>query len=257
MKVHRPIWLLYILLFTYPCLAEERPQQVNHWFQVGNVCYSKGDFKGAIENYQRIVRTGFANEVLYYNLGNAFYKDNQIGWAILFYEKARRLAPSDPEILNNLKMARSRTADKVESLRTPTWLSQVQRLHTFLSLETETILGLLLYMTANALFSIYILGKRERIRRAALHGCIILGLVFLIIGGSTAFRVYEARTVQDGVVVIDKVDVLSGPGTENPTLFSIHEGLQVEVQHEMGEWVLISLENGWSGWVKKEVLGRI
>jgi hypothetical protein len=175
----------------------------------------------------------------------------------LFYEKAKRLVPSDPEVLNNLKMAKSRTVDKVEGLRGPVWLRQVQRIHTFLSLDAETILGLLLYLAANASFSVYILGNRERVRRSALRSSIVLGLVFLIIGGLTAFRVYEARTVLDGIVVVDKVDVLSGPGTENPTLFSIHEGLQVGVQHELGEWVLISLENGWSGWVKKKVLGLI
>jgi SH3-like domain-containing protein len=53
------------------------------------------------------------------------------------------------------------------------------------------------------------------------------------------------------------VDVLSGPSTDNPTLFSIHEGLKVRIENEVQDWLQISLENGWNGWVKKETLGVI
>lgn len=89
----RWIWFFSILLICSPCFADGHSQQVNRWFEAGNTSYAKGDYKGAIENYERINRVGFVNETVYYNLANAYFKSNQIGRAILFYEKARRLAP--------------------------------------------------------------------------------------------------------------------------------------------------------------------
>ncbi len=250
-------WFVPVILLASSCYADERIPRVNEWFESGNKCYSKGEFKGAIESYERITGAGFVNETVYYNLANAFYKNNQIGRAILFYEKARQFAPHDLEILGNLNMARGRIADKVEVAYEPLWLRQFHRFRGLFSLDSETVVTLVLYLAANVLFSIYVLTGKERTRRYAFRASLILGVLFLVIGASNALRIYESQSNQDGIILVEKVDVLSGPGTENPTLFSIHEGLKVRVQHELGEWLLISLDNGWSGWVQKMVLGII
>jgi tetratricopeptide (TPR) repeat protein len=257
MTVCRWIQFAPVILLVSSCYADERFPQVNEWFESGNKCYSKGEYKGAIEYYEKIAVAGFVNETVYYNLANAFYRNNQIGKAILFYEKARRFAPHDPEVLGNLSMVGSRIADKVEAAYEPLWLRQLHRFRGFFSLDSETGFALVLYLAANFIFSIYVLAGKERTRQYAFHTSLILGVLFLVVGTSNAIRIYESQSNLDGVVVVEKVDVLSGPGTENPTLFSIHEGLKVRVQHELGEWLLISLDNGWSGWVQKAVLGII
>ena len=82
-------------------------------------------------------------------------------------------------------------------------------------------------------------------------------ILFLIVGASNVFRIYQSVTIQEAVILAEKADVLSGPGEDNPTLFSIHEGLKVKVQAELNQWSQISLENGWNGWVKTEALGMI
>ena len=251
------VWLALGLLLAFSSYADERFPKAREWFESGNSYYSKGDYRHAIDCYERVVGTGFVNEAVYYNLANAFFKNNEIGKAILLYEKAAQLAPNDPEIVGNLAMARGRIADKVETAYQSLWVSQLNRLWHFVSLDTETALALGLYLPANVLFSVYVLARKERIRRYAFRTSLALGLLFLIVGASNALRIYEARSTRDAIILVEKVDVLSGPGTENPTLFSIHEGLKVRVQHELGEWLLISLDNGWSGWVQKGALGII
>ena len=68
-------------------------------------------------------------------------------------------------------------------------------------------------------------------------------------------RIYQAETLGEGIVLVDKVDVLSGPAADNPVLFSIHEGLKIRIENDLEGWLHISLENGWNGWVKKDAVG--
>ena len=70
-------------------------------------------------------------------------------------------------------------------------------------------------------------------------------------------RIYQAETLREGVVLVDKVDVVSGPAADNSILFSIHEGLKIRIENELEDWLHISLENGWNGWVKKDAVGMI
>jgi uncharacterized protein YgiM (DUF1202 family) len=88
-------------------------------------------------------------------------------------------------------------------------------------------------------------------------GVAVLLPVFLIVSVSNIYRIYQLKTDLKAIVVTEKADVLSGPGPDNPTLFSIHEGLKVKVQNQLDQWVQISLENGWTGWIKSDTLGII
>ena len=93
--------------------------------------------------------------------------------------------------------------------------------------------------------------------RLALYASIAFLVLFLILGTSNLLRIYWQETVQEGVVLVEKADVLSGPASDSPILFSVHEGLKVRIENDLPDWVQISLENGWNGWVKKETLGEI
>ena len=93
--------------------------------------------------------------------------------------------------------------------------------------------------------------------RIAIYASTTFLVLFLILGTSNLLRIYWQETVHEGVVLVEKVDVLSGPASDSPILFSVHEGLKVRIENDLPDWVQISLENGWNGWVKKEALGEI
>jgi tetratricopeptide (TPR) repeat protein len=240
-----------------PCTAIGRDVDVSQFFQAGNQFYSQGNFRAAIDEYLKIIQADFANEDVYYNLANAFFKDNQVGMAILYYEKANELAPRDREISENLSLARNRITDKVESPQEGFLLKQVNRILNFLPLDQETMLAVILFIAANALFTLFMLVRAERFRRISFTISVSLFFLFLLLGTSNAARIYHAATIQNAIILLEKVDVLSGPSVDNPTLFSIHEGLKVRVQTELNGWAQITLENGWNGWVSKESLGLI
>jgi tetratricopeptide (TPR) repeat protein len=246
--------LLIILLVVS---AEAQSPNVSRIFQAGNEYYGQNNYKAAIEQYQKVLESGVVSDVVFYNLANAHFKNNQLGSAILFYEKAQRLAPRDREINENLNFARTRIADKVEHPPEGFVFSLLRRITNWLSLDTETVLAIALFMAANAAFALFWLDVIPALSRLALYSSIALLALFLLLGTSNLLRIYWQETVQEGVVLVEKADVLSGPASDSPILFSVHEGLKVRIENDLSDWVQISLDNGWNGWIKKDALGEI
>ena len=226
-------------------------------FQTANRLYSDGHFREAIEHYQKIADTGLVNEVLFYNLGNAYFKDGRLGKAIQFFEKARRISPGDQDILQNLRFAQMQIADKVDSPAEGPIRRILSVWSHVLPLDLETLLSIVCFVGANVCFTLFVLIHSPWISRLAPYGAAVFLFFFFVLGISNVLRIQQLENTREAVVLTDKMDVLSGPSPDNPILFSIHEGLKVRIENQLADWVQISLENGWNGWAKKEDLGTI
>jgi len=246
-----------LLVMLLVVSAEAQSQDVSRIFQTGNEYYAQSNYTAAVEEYQKILKSGIVSDVVFYNLANAHFKNNQLGSAILFYEKAQRLSPHNREISENLNFARTRIADKVERPTEGFLVSLARRITNWLPLDTETVLAVGFFFAANVGFALFWLDAIPGMSRLAIYASTAFLVLFLILGTSNLLRIYWQETVQEGVVLVEKVDVLSGPASDSPILFSVHEGLKVRIENDLPDWVQISLENGWNGWVKKEALGEI
>jgi len=249
--------IFIVLLFCRVVVAASHEVDVSQLLKSGNQFYSQGNFKAAIERYQRIVQLPFSHETVYYNLGNAYFKDNQLGNAILNFEKAFRLAPRDRDVFANLELAKSRIADKLEGRQESFLLKQLKKITTLIPLDVETLLVLLLFVSANLGFILFLVSRSAGLSRLAIICAGVLLSLAFVLGVSNLTRIYQRETLREGVVLVDKVDVVSGPAADNPVLFSIHEGLKIRIENELEGWLQISLDNGWNGWVKKEAVGMI
>jgi tetratricopeptide (TPR) repeat protein len=252
-----PTLVLILLLSSAKGSVGAQTQDVSGIFQAGNQYYAQSNYKAAVEQYQRVLEFGVVSDVVLYNLANAHFKNNQLGSAILCYEKAQRLSPNDREITENLNFARARIADKVERPPEGVVFSQLRRITNWLSLDTETALAVTFFFAANCAFALFWLDMIPRLSRIMLYCSIALLTLFLILAASNLVRIYWQETVHEGVILVEKADVLSGPASDSPILFSVHEGLKVRIENDLPDWVQISLENGWNGWVKKDALGEI
>jgi tetratricopeptide (TPR) repeat protein len=226
-------------------------------FQSGNEYYARSNYAAAIEQYDKVLSSGVLNEIVLYNLANAHFKNKQLGKAILCYEKAQRIAPQDREIAENLNFARTHIADKVERPQEGFFVTQLRRVTNWLSLDAETALVVAFFIVANGAFALFWLDAIPKLSRLALYASLVFLGLFMILGSSNLLRIYWQETVQEGVILVEKADVLSGPASDSPVLFSIHEGLKVRIENDLPDWIQISLENGWNGWVKKDSLGEI
>jgi len=249
MKRRIAILGLTIILF-FLCESKADVESATALFQKGNENYEAENFDQAIEEYQKIVDLGIKNSRVFYNLGNAYFRKNQLGKAILNYRRALSLDPRDEDSIANLRFAKLFTLDKIEEQRFNP-LSNL--LHWFLNLwsvDELTILVSLSYCLSIAL-GILILFRRSK--RALLLGLTLCLVVFIIFLSSLAIKLYF-NSVISGVLIAPQVEVRSGPGGDYILQFTGHEGLEFQIKGEAEGWYRISLPNGVKGWIPKEAV---
>lgn len=245
-----------IVLLLPACLLMGIPsrESLANLFLQGNAEYQRGDFAAAERYYRQMVDAGVDSGALYYNLGNVCFKEKKLGEAVYFWEKAIRRVPDDPDVRENLDLANLLIVDRIDVPPDPFPVRILRRAQDALSLDQTSWAALILFLTSNALFSVYLLTKNPRLSSRALIGGFIAGILVLPVGCSLAWRIYDQNHRQQGIIVEQKADVRSGPGTDNITVFTVHEGTKVQVRGEANGWYQVSLPNGWNGWLQQGTL---
>ncbi len=246
------VWLGLTLLTPDVCTAQSA------FFDEGNQRYQTGDFDGALEQYQQILGQELESGELYYNIGNTYFKMGRLGPAILSYERARRLMPSDDDLLANLELARSMTVDDIAA-RPDYWLFRA--IGWWVGLLPQPVLAWLValaYLATMAAIILVILRPTEPLRtwlrRMALAG-IIVTLVFAL---NLIIRELGIGAAEAAVIMDDEVTVQSAPSDDTELqIFSVHEGTKVNIDRRSDAWAEIVLEDGKVGWIRAEQLEPI
>ena len=246
-----------LFLMVWPALAQT-PVNPTEDMLTGNQSYEAGRYAEAIEMYEKIIATGVADSILYYNLGNAYFKHGDLGRAILNYRRAQRLNPRDTDIAANLAVARAQTVDQLEITAEGSLTNLIQVAENWLTLYEASSLALFLWILLSFLAIVAILS--ERLRRFSLWGVAVLGLLLVIGLISMANRFYTERTYPPAVVVIPEVDVTSGPGSTEQYLveFNLHTGAEVDLLESRPGWRRVALPgNDFQGWVPDEAIEQV
>lgn len=221
----------------------------------GNQSYEAGQYAEAIEIYEAIVSAGVQDGALYYNLGNAYFKQGDLGRAVLNYRRAERLDPRDRDIATNLAVARTQTVDQLEATGEGSLSNLVQVAENWLTLDEASILALLLWLLLSFLAIVAILSRRFRPLGIWLVAVLALFLIAGLI--SIANRYYTERTYPPAVIVAREVDVTSGPGAVDQYLveFNLHTGAEVQMLESRPGWRRIALPGkDFQGWVPGEAI---
>jgi tetratricopeptide (TPR) repeat protein len=246
--------ILLLVFWICPVAAPAADTSATELFNKGASAYQSGNFQAAEQYYIKILNSGIANASVYYNLGNVFFKQKRMGEAVYYWEKARQLLPNDRDIRENLELANLLLVDRIEAPEDPLPVKILGKITGLLTISQESTILLILFFVANILFFVYLRTGNSRSAYRMLLGCFATGLLFLIVAGSLSWKVYHNSYIKEGIVVEQKVDVRSGPGSENITVFTIHEGIKVRVHQTGNGWHQISLPNGWSGWLPQNNL---
>jgi len=218
--------------------------------QQGNTAYQNGDYEQAIDCYQEIISHGNEGAILYYNLGNAYFKAKQTPEALLWYERALRLDPSNEDIKHNIAYANMQITDKIEVL--PELF--IVRWWNGLSQSMTATSWAVMAVVFGAVFALSIALMLVSRRRWLSVTAVILAIVSLIIAVfSLIFASKESkRYIQqpEAIVMQSVVNAKGTPDESGTSLFVIHEGLKVAVTDRVGSWVEIKLPNGEKGWVE-------
>ncbi len=243
------------VIFMSPSVARADAQRAHEQFLAGNQAYEAGEFQMAVDAYRRALDEGLVNSRLYYNYGNALYRLNRLGPAILYYERALKLTPHDDDIRHNLRFANARIVDKPSEPASNALTRFLWKVHAGYSLNQGLWASL-------ALFSLIFLfaGLRtylpnwKALWTMALVACLLAIVSFV---PSLTYRIYVTEAARHAVVLEPTLNLYSGPGRNYELLSKIHEGTKVEVTSAKDDWALIKLSNGLGGYVTLDALGRI
>ncbi len=248
-------WVRYMLVLCFlPATMAFAASDNLH--QQARDAYSNGDYVQAISIYETMTQEGESDE-LYYNLGNAYYKNNQIGKAILNYERALRLNPSYDDAAFNLQLANEKIQDKIEPIER-FFLSQwIDSLRALLSSNTWAWISIIMFSLTLLAALGYALGLYKWIRKTSFF----LMLFFLMFTITTFVFARQQKSYMekraDAIVMEGSVTVKSSPDESGTELFIIHEGTKVFIKSGLNQWVEISLLDGNVGWVRKSQIEQI
>ena len=228
------------------------------FFDEGNQRYQAGDYEGALESYALIADSGFESGQLHYNIGNTYFKLGELGRAILYYERARRLLPGDDDVRANLALARSLTIDDILPLP-GFWLFRLARW--WLELVPATALAWLVgvaYVIAMTTAAFAVLRPSASVVVWCRRIAITSGAVTLIFGVNLTIRELGIGIADEAVVMAGEAAVHSAPSDDSAlTIFAVHEGTTVRIDRQSAAWVEIVLEDGKVGWIRAVQLERI
>ncbi|MCE9539070.1 MAG: tetratricopeptide repeat protein [Bacteroidetes bacterium] len=219
--------------------------------------YSKGDFTKASKLYENILSNGLEAPEVYFNLGNAYYKTNNIAFAILNYERALKLDPDNDDFNFNLKLANQKTEDKIDAAP-QLFLSQWK--NGLVDLMTEkgwSQLCILLICISLILFAIYITMQKRGLKQFGFFGGTSLVILCVITFFIAQHKYSITKNNSEAIIISPSITVTGSPNEKGTKLFILHAGTKVNVTQEDVSWAEIKIANGNTGWIKKTELQKI
>ena len=212
--------------------------------------YIQGDYLTAIGLYEWIAENQGVNATLYMNLGNCWLKRDEVAKAILYYERAYLLDPSDSDIRFNLELARTKTVDKVNPVNELFIVVWFKKLLAMLDVNEWAVLTVILFAVAILLVGVFLFSKKTGMRKLSFSFSaffLLLSILSFIFATTQMGNIKERDTA---IIMSPSVTVKSTPSSAGTDLFIIHEGRKVKIlDSTMKEWVEIRLEDGNTGWI--------
>lgn len=219
--------------------------------------YMKKNYQQAIIDYQELLKKGVSADI-YYNLGNAYYRTDNITQALLAYERAHLLSPGDGDIRFNLEMARSKTIDKITPESEMFFVTWYKALVNMMSVDGWALTAILSLLIAIVAALLYLFADIMRFRRAGFYGGIFFFVLFLLANVFALNQRYLLLNRTGAIITAPSVTVKNGPSANSGDGFVIHEGTRVDIlDKSISNWRSVRLADGREGWVSADQLEEI
>jgi tetratricopeptide (TPR) repeat protein len=248
----KKLMLVFVLLFS--TLNAQTPDVL---MKTGNQFYHDGQYEAAVQSYEKILSQGCESGALYFNLGNAYFKSGRLGYAIFSYEKGLKIEPNDDDLTYNLRIANSRTFDKIQELPKLFIVAWWEGLITAFSVTGWSVLVIIFFLVFILSIAAYLMIHRSFVQRITfLSGSISMAVLLLTIVFLFA-RVGRESSTNYGILLSPTYSVKVSPDTKSNDAFVIHEGIKFTLEDSVGDWVKIRLADGKVGWAERQSLGQI
>jgi len=219
--------------------------------------YRKGDFNDAIKIYEQLRNEGYQGTSLYFNLANSYYRIGKLGYAILNYERSLKISPTDEDIKHNLAFANLSTIDRIQPLPTFFIFEWWEALIALLSVNGWTYLAFSFYLILIFLFIFYFFAKTITQQKLILFSGLVTIVILAIAVSLLLVKINREQKQINAVVVEQSITVKTSPDSKSTDAFVIHEGLKLNLDDKLDDWVKIRLADGKVGWIKNDTVEKI
>ena len=246
---HGALLAVLLLLVPFTGLQAQENYPDSLW-KAGVEAYTAGDYAGALQDWQDVQATGLGSKELYSNLASAYFKTGEIAPAILWWERALRLDPSDADVRYNLEYARSLTQDKIEEVPEIFFEQWGHAMCYLLPSNTWAVLCIVLLAVTVALALLFLLGSTPGKRRWGFFAGIAALLLTFLCWDFAQWQRTEALRQDQAIVMRPVSSVKSSPSdTGAKDLFILHEGTRVKILDNVGGFSQIEIADGRQGWI--------
>ena len=220
--------------------------------------YAQADYATAIHIYEQLLANEGEAAVVYYNLGNGYYKQGEIARAILNYERALLMDPSNDDILFNLELARSKAVDKNAIVIELFFVRWMRRFTTILSADGWAKASILCYIMLILCLTTFIFAKNKKTKKIIFIFAILSAMSTIVANLTAAERKEKMQLRENAIVMEPSVTIRSTPSVNGTELFILHEGKKVKIKDDsMKEWKEIEIEDGNIGWIPASAIEKI
>tara|TARA_B100000427_G_scaffold285355_1_gene258770 strand:+ start:200 stop:958 length:759 start_codon:yes stop_codon:yes gene_type:complete len=245
--------VIILFLFVNELSAVNKLDSV---FNNSNELYNSNMFQDALDGYVSLLDQDISNKVLYYNIGNCYYKLDKLGYARVSYEKAKLYDPSDKDILHNLQVVESKLIDEIIAIPEFFIINIVKEINSIFSASQWGYVFLFaLYL--NVLLVILFLFSFSLEMKVNILRSLFLSVIFFLITTFFLFYSNSSDKYMDGVLVDDNTYVKTAPSLSSSDYFIIHEGLKFQIIDTVDDWSRILLTDGKDGWIKNSTFQKI
>ena len=226
-------------------------QNLTNLFDEGNSFYNNGNYEQAIEKYSSIIKSGYESSELYYNLGNSYYKLNDIANSIFYFEKSLLLDPNNLESKNNLSFANNMTIDRIETVPVNQIAKFMSNLSTLFKYQQWFYVALFIELVSVVFFVLYLFNKNPNTKRKYFSFSISFFILFSIVLAIS----FNSKSISDkynpAIIFENRIAFKTEPNEISEQIFELNKGTKVNIIEEVNEWSLVELSNGSKGWVLK------
>ncbi len=247
-------FLIMMLFASNYGFSQDDPQGL---LASANNAYTEGLYDSALNVYHLIEEQNLESGGLYYNMGNAYFKNNDLASAILYYEKAKKLAPNDEDIEYNLGIANSMIVDKIEKVPVLFYKNWWNYFYNLLNANTWTIISIGIWIILLFFVGVFALTKSRSTKKLSFY----FGLLFLFLSigtfGLASQKYYYTKEHKEAIIFTPTITVKSSPTLNAVDLFVVHEGTKVTILDQIKSWIKIKIPDGSTGWLPEESLRTI
>ena len=248
---------LYVILLVCAAFSASAAENIDTLLTRAEMYYTQKQYDSALTLYMQIYDQNLRSADLFYNIGNTYFKSDDVAHSILWYERALLLDPKHHEAHNNLAFVNARQIDKVEVLPSGIVTQFFGSIYQFFSYTAWAVLSLIFLIVFLAALILFLFTQSVGIKKLAFGvGIVSLTAAILSLVCANAHN-NMIKNNNEAIIMEATVTIKTEPAKTAADLVTVHEGLKVEFLKTHGEWANIRLLDGKEGWVRKDYVEKI